>query len=261
MKIEIITSMYNEEFLLPFFLKHYAWVDRINVIYDEDSTDNTLNILKATKNVNILPFSFPNLKDEDLRIKKTNSVYMKLHECDWVLLPDADEFIFIKRSDFNKINSSVVSAKLFNIYRHITEKDLNIGKPIREQRRHGVFEKLYNKPIIVKSGLNIEWTPGLHNIVTGIGVVRKIKKSGVFKKIKRKTNFLINNSIINDYGIIGAHWSNADVSFCVDRRIKAGRDRQSKVNLKKKYGIQNHGIVEEDVLNECREHQNDPMVF
>ncbi len=44
-KVEIITSVYNEEFLLPFFLKHYSWVDKINIIYDQDSNDNTLQII------------------------------------------------------------------------------------------------------------------------------------------------------------------------------------------------------------------------
>jgi hypothetical protein len=31
-RVQVLSFMYNEEYLLPFFLKHYDWVDQINVI-------------------------------------------------------------------------------------------------------------------------------------------------------------------------------------------------------------------------------------
>jgi len=64
-----------------------------------------------------------------------------------------------------------------------------------------------------------------------------------------------------DCDIIGTHWANADPCFCVDRRIKGRRDRQSKFNLKYKFTYQHHNISEESVLAECKMHENDPQVF
>lgn len=36
MNIEVITCMYNEEFLAPFFMNHYEWATKIKVFIDDD---------------------------------------------------------------------------------------------------------------------------------------------------------------------------------------------------------------------------------
>ncbi|MBI4190914.1 MAG: glycosyltransferase family 2 protein, partial [Betaproteobacteria bacterium] len=46
-RIHLYTMGWNEERLLPFFFRHYdPWVDRY-VIYDDNSTDATLEMLHA----------------------------------------------------------------------------------------------------------------------------------------------------------------------------------------------------------------------
>jgi hypothetical protein len=128
----------------------------------------------------------------------------------------------------------LIRVKLYNIYRNVNEGDLNVDIPVKFQRRHGVHQPIYNKPIIAKGGLDIEWYPGNH-FVTGV--------------------------TSSDIGVIGAHWSNADPCFCVNRRVKNRRDRQSKYNLQHGLTIHHHYITEEDVLKECEDHYYDPMVF
>jgi hypothetical protein len=78
--------------------------------------------------------------------------------------------------------------------------------------------------------------------------------------MKAKRKFL-NPLKTCDCGIIGAHWVNADPCFCVERRMKNRRDRQSKFNLENKLTFQDHFITEESVLAECKAHENDPEVF
>jgi hypothetical protein len=248
MKVEIITFAYNEEFLLPFFLKHYNWVDKINIVYDQDSTDNTLQIIKNNPKVNIIPFRFPDMMDDAIKIKKANDLYKEIKDCDWVLLPDVDEFIFIDKKILKKIKKPINSVKLFNVYRHLSEEDLDINMSIKEQRRHGFFDSLYNKPIIVRPNLNIEWNPGFHTIKN-----KKKKIESLFIRL-----LTIN---LNKHKIIGAHWSNADSCFCIDRRVKNRKERQSKANISRGYSIQNHKISEESVLLELKNHQEDPQVF
>ena len=68
MKIETLTFVYNEQFLLPFYLKHYDFCDKFNIIYDTDSNDKTLEILKSNPKVNILPFTFPDGMDDLLKV-------------------------------------------------------------------------------------------------------------------------------------------------------------------------------------------------
>ena len=258
MKVEVITCMYNEQFLLPFFLKHYDWVDKINVIYDQDSNDNTLEMLKANPKVNVIPFKFPDMMDELLKVKKINEVYKNLRGCNRILLVDADEFIFIDRYRLESLKFPVVNVKLFDVYRHISESDLDPNKPAREQRSHGVFVEIYNKPIIAKAELDIEWRIGNHSIMR-----RDLKHADRKIIIKKLKNYVVNQrfAVAYDCGVIGAHWANADSCFCVERRIKGRRDRQSKVNLEHKFTYQHHNISEESVLAECKMHENDPKVF
>jgi len=246
--------MYNEQFLLPFFLKHYDWVDKINVIYDQDSNDNTLNILTSNPKVNVIPFRFPDMMDDFLKVKKIDEAYKNLHDPSRILLVDADEFIFIDRGMLERIKYPVVNVKLFNVYRHISEGDLDVSKPVKEQRRHGVFVKMYNKPIIVKTGLDLIWGVGNH----------KISSLHFYNKARYiMANFITRRrlAIAYDCGIIGAHWVNADPCFCVERRIKGRRDRQSKFNLERGLTAQHHNISAESVLAECKMHENDPIVF
>jgi hypothetical protein len=247
--------MYNEEYLLPFFLKHYDWVDQINVIYDQDSTDETLAILKSNPKVKIIPFKFPDMMDDVLKVKKINEEYKKLRNCDRVLIVDADEFVFIDKYTLADLDDPIVNVKLFHVYRHVTESDLDINKPIKEQRRHGFFEKIYNKPIIVKTGLDLLWGPGNHTITRTPFSAAKIPVKAM--------NYITGKryAVAVDRGIVGAHWANADPCFCVQRRIKGRRDRQSKYNLEHKLTVQHHNITEETVKAECQKHEKELMVF
>ena len=44
MKVKVYSICYNEEYMLPFFLQHYSFADI--VVYDNESTDNSLEIMK-----------------------------------------------------------------------------------------------------------------------------------------------------------------------------------------------------------------------
>ena len=61
MRIELITMWYNEEFLAPFFLNHYSWVDKIHIILTPVPTDRTEAIAKRYPNVEIEYFWFPDI--------------------------------------------------------------------------------------------------------------------------------------------------------------------------------------------------------
>ncbi|MGD9162446.1 MAG: hypothetical protein PVG39_28830 [Desulfobacteraceae bacterium] len=70
--LETLTFVYNEEFLLPFYLKHYNFCDKLNIIYDTDSTDNTLELLKSNPKVNIIPFTFEDGMDDRVKVDFIN---------------------------------------------------------------------------------------------------------------------------------------------------------------------------------------------
>jgi hypothetical protein len=254
-KVQVLSFIYNEEYLLPFFLKHYDWVDQINVIYDKDSNDDTLNILESNPKVKVIPFKFPDMMDDILKVKKVNEEYKKIRHCNRILLVDADEFIFVDKAKVEAIKHPIINVKLYNVYRHTSESDLDVNKPIKDQRRHGYFEKMYNKPIIVNTCLDILWGPGNHTIT---------RTPRSLSNLHKKTKNIITGqrcATAVDCNIIGAHWANADPCFCVDRRVKGRRDRQSKYNLEHHLTVHCHNITEESVLAECIIHENELMIF
>lgn len=234
-RIEILTIMANEEFLLPFYLKHYDFVDRFNVLYDLRSTDRTLDILKANKKVRIFPVGFPggwNTMVQQLLLEDTYNI---LEDC-WVLNIDTDEFAFI---DTLPTEGKYWRVDFYSVFRHTSEGDLDINKTIKEQRCYGFLEdKLYSKPILVKSGLDLTWAPGCH--------------------------FLTNPRIPNEKVPVfckGAHWSNADLSFCLERRINQRKNVQSKYNKKMGFGIHNFNETEETIREFCKLHSNESKLW
>ncbi|MEN6306907.1 MAG: glycosyltransferase family 2 protein [Anaerohalosphaeraceae bacterium] len=229
MRYETITFVYNEEFLLPFYLNHYRFVDRFNFIYDVDSTDNTLDIIQSLTNANIVFFKFPDMMDDEIKANEINRVYAGLSDC-WVLNVDADEFAFIDSIPVSPVNC----VSLHHVFRHRTDSDLDPGKPIKSQRAHGFLEPMYTKPILVRSGLSIKWQVGNHRIIG-----------------------MSNPPAAYD----GAHWANADRCFYLKRRVRDRKQRQSKNNLAKKLTYQHHNITEADVLKYCKEHENDPRCW
>lgn len=299
MRIGLISMVFNEEYILPFFLRHYnQFVDKYYILYDKDSTDRTLEIVREqakTKEVEIIPFEFPDGMDDGIKVDKINNLYKKITDCDWICCADADEFIFPLplEADLKEIlqreqdrGFNLVKTHMWQVYRNVADEDLDPNKmPIVTQRRYGDprldgwyafyvrqiivrarmkisrlirtlqmktstqnktplvtrervdgWNGFYVKPIIVRAGMNIGWAPGNHKIAYG-----SYKES--------------------DYKLAGSHWANADPCFCVDRRIKNRRDRQSKRHIAAGITSQHHGITEQDVLDLCSRHINDPKLF
>jgi hypothetical protein len=242
MRIEAITPAYNEEFLLPFFLKHYSFVDRINVLFDVASTDRSREILEACPNVHIIENDMP----EGMNSFKINGKILETYQnitsqnC-WVLGVDVDEFVFLDPRDLehDSLICDYSYVKLYDVYRHVTEKDLDASVPVKYQRRHGFLREDYRKPAIVKAGLKVKWGLGLHSIAS-------------FDKGPYR---------IRQVDYTGAHWANADLCFCVERRVKNRRDRQSAYNLEHGFTVQHHHVSEKSILDECNFHSRDPLVF
>lgn len=253
MKVEVITMMYNEEFLAPFFMGHYSWVDKVKVFIDMDTTDNTELIVRNYPNAEVYKFQFPDMMNDQLKVDFLNEAY-RSSRADWVILVDADEFVFQNmnpdiRQFLAEETAEVVVSTLYQVYRHRTDSDLDIFKPAIIQRRHGIANEgfdqrcgfslaLYNKPIVARGGLKISWTAGNH-----------------FIKYEQAM------PVMSTRVLSGAHWAMADPCFCIERRCKGRRDRQSKFNIENKMTIQHQGITEEDVRAECEAHLDDGEIL
>jgi hypothetical protein len=252
MKVEVVTVMFDEEFLAPFFFKHYSWVDRINVLLDVDTKDRTGEICSRFPNVVVEPFRFPDMMDEVIKAAAINKKCNSL-DCDWIISADADEMVFPRgeavpsmdpKSSLEMVQPcfNMVRAHIWQVYRHRQDSDLDPGKPAVPQRRHGDPDRdhginwLYRKPMVVRRALCPTFAVGNHEV----------------------TGFNLREAPL---GWDGVHWAMADSCFCVDRRVRGRRMRQSQANIQRKHTIQHHHCTEESVLAECEAHLDDPQLF
>jgi hypothetical protein len=226
-----MTCWYKEEFLSPFFLNHYSWVDRITIFLGDGG-----KYLPPDSKIKRVSLIMPQGIDDGRKRAPVNAYY-KICRFDWLLILDADEFAFITREDLEKVPKEFAVAKVAfaHVYRHISEQDLDPSKPVKDQRRHGYFDPMYEKPIIARPGRNLLWRPGNHHLRQVTTVLPTI--------------------------FTGAHWGNADPCFAIQRRVRDRSQRISLENLKRGYGSRQWNLTEEDVLKECRDHQNDPALW
>lgn len=248
MKIATITAVYNEEDLLPLFLKHYDYVDEIHIILDMATDDRTLAILTTDKRVIVHPIEYPGGLDWIKKQDAVNRLALNL-DADWLYAIDADEFIwppwFMERprAFLSEATGNLLYASMWQVYRHRDEGDIDPLRYPAGQRRHGSKQvgvsygyPLYRKPVVVRSGQGIQWDCGCHAYLPNPQIV------------------------LNQHHYRGAHWCMADPDLAVKRRL-AQKARQGEENLKHGRGIQNHHVTEDEIRAECAAHLNDPRLF
>lgn len=258
--IEVITVWFNEMLIAPFFLSHYHFADKIHVIIDADTTDDTAKIAAEYANVVIHTLKFPDKFDDAIKISKIHEVYSSI-KSGWVIAVDSDEFVFPLplEIDIRNILSAadrydVLYAQMWDVFRHKTDLDIDATQVAILQRRHGdpVLDVLYTKPCVVKAGLKYKWEHGCHKFGQPKSSRPKNKVLGFISKIIHKPR-------VSPTKLYGAHWRYAD-PLLVKYRVGNRKNRLSSKQLASGMGWHfDNDLI--DVLTLCEEHQSDPLLF
>ena len=114
MNITIYTIAYNEEFMLPFFIKWYKdkFSDCKIVIYDNYSTDNTVQIA-LDNNCEVIQYDTNNQLSDSKYLEIKNNCW-KDATTDWVLVCDVDELLDINSSLLNT-DQTLFKSKGYNM--------------------------------------------------------------------------------------------------------------------------------------------------
>lgn len=259
-RIKVVCKVYNEAFLLPFFLKHYRFADQIHVLLTP-SNDMTQAVVRSASWANVIDEEVlcPDGIDDRLLNTKLNEVLARpTKDFDWFMVVDVDELIWpfdglgvdlpITPPRVQRFLSqvpqdiAVLEAKMYQVYRHKTDSALALGYEPVTQRRHGNPDRQaengwYIKPSVFRTNLGIQLTPGQH----------ALQKSA--------------HPVADWPRFDGAHWAMADESFCITRRCRDRRDRLSQVNKQNNFGIHVFDAKEQELLDFCRARENSPRVF
>lgn len=234
MKTEIITAVYNEEYLLPYFINNHKWVDKITFLYDVDSTDNSKKIINDSyfdKNhlfdVNVVQFKQNGLNDFIM----TDAINQQIRKskADYIICLDADEFIIGDViSEINKYQLDYYNVSLFQMIKHDEENDwLHFNSSIENQRKYGYIESDYIKPCIFKNHKGYSVYYGKHFLMKHDKIQPKLSSHNLFK---------------------GMHLNLLNKEFALER-YKNRCNRISDENRKANMGIQYFQYNESVVLN------------
>lgn len=176
MKIDVYSNMYNEEFLLPYWLRHYeTFADRI-FIWDDHSTDKTLEILNSHPKVTLLP-----------REKKGHHDYYYVTElypqyerysrgaADWVIIADADEFIYHPniREILAAAKERGVPALQCSGFAMVSDKLPSGNGQIYDEIKTGIRDKAESKWTIHSPDIKIRHRKGRHGMPSVEGDFRR----------------------------------------------------------------------------------------
>ncbi len=248
LSITVVTRWCNDSMIAPFFLDHYSFANEIIVLMSNDTTDDSREIIKRYPNARVQEFIYPsgvfNQREANLIIHET----VKQVTSDWVIAVDADEFVFVTgfkdiREFLQEVDGNLVIASFWQIYRHKSEMDLDPTLKAIWLRRHGDPNRekgrnaLYNKPVVVRTGLDIRWGIGLHAY---------------------EPNPLIK---VSSQRLDGAHWRMADPLLAINRRMRGRRENIREDDIKALFSNDNFDVTEEEIIKECKAHLNDPQLF
>lgn len=159
--LTVYTIAYNEELMLPFMIKWYR--ERFPschiVVYDNESTDKTVNIA-LEHGCEVLKHDSNNEIRDDLYLEIKNNCW-KSARTDWVLICDVDELLDINQEQLIEEESkgvTVISSKGWNMINMEVNKvglDCKYGKVSAPQYSKNV---LFNKAFIRE----VRYTAGCH---------------------------------------------------------------------------------------------------
>lgn len=151
MTIHVYTIVYNEEFMLPHFLKHYSqFADRIFVI-DDHSTDLTAEIAKAHPMVTYSEYPFEGLNEDEFN--DTFESFYKTYPSDWAVVVDCDEFIYGLET-LKDEPSGVLKTK----------GCMMIGKTGKLEDCKPIRMKTFDKPVVFDPSLDVKFGDGRHTV-------------------------------------------------------------------------------------------------
>lgn len=227
MKIKVLTLCKNEEIIIPYFIQHYiSWVDEI-VIIDGNSTDKSLEIAKSLGKDKVrikrCEYDSGNEVNDDLfKYIRNNEWKENAEQFDWIIVCDADEFLY-----HENLYEKLINYKNNNITLPRTKGYHMIGTqmpvanlPLTSQIKKGTPDPLYNK-----------------NIIFNPKVIKEINYD-----VGSHTCEPVGNVKSSEDALTLLHYRKLSYSYCLEK-AKTALSRMSQLNMDKGWGWHNLHIV------------------
>jgi hypothetical protein len=159
--IHVFAICYNEERIIPFFLDHYKFADKITV-YDNESTDRSRDLLARDSRVEIIPYNTHNTLDDSVYVRIKQSCW-KTTDCTYAIIVDMDEFVY--HPDIKKFLSETNYAAYRPLGCNMVAETFPTSGSFTDIIKTGVVDINYSKLCVLSPSRvdSIEYGLGCHN--------------------------------------------------------------------------------------------------
>jgi glycosyltransferase involved in cell wall biosynthesis len=176
--ITVYTITYNEAVLMQFMIDHYRsrFPNCHIVVYDNNSTDKTVEIAKAN-GCEIRGYDSNNQLDDGLHMRIKNTCW-KDAATDWVLMCDLDEMLDINEEQLKQEEAAGVTRIKTEAWTLVNMED-TYDRASLEKISYGFRDPGYDKSVLFNKKFiqEINYNPGAH----GSTPVGKIVDSKIYK--------------------------------------------------------------------------------
>lgn len=149
MKIDLYTRCWNDGAMLGFFFRHYDEIVRRYVVYDDGSTDNSREILRSHRKVDLraLEYSDPDSRVASGQILQNACWKESRGDADWVIVTDIDEHLHHAQLALylDDCRRSGVTAIPSLGYQMLSEEFPREGQKLCETLTFGEPSEIYSK--------------------------------------------------------------------------------------------------------------------
>ena len=168
MKIHAYIQTWNEATLMPYILRHYgSFCDKL-IFNDDGSTDGTREMITACPIAELRDLGSGGVNDEIFLKHWTEDYKESRGEADWVILVDADEFIYHHdlRAMLEQYREHGVTMPLVQGYQMFSEEAPTTDGQIYQQLNCGFEYSDESKRAIFNPMLDVVYWHGRHRLNT-----------------------------------------------------------------------------------------------
>jgi hypothetical protein len=231
MRICVYTICWNEEQMLPYFLRHYEkFVDKI-VVYDNGSSDATKEILARHPLCEVRDLTAQSLNEDSLLWAKSESWISDVAEAsggiDWIIACDVDEFLFHRepRQYLKSCLQRGISLPSTRGFEMVSEDFPTSPSELTKICQRGIPRPLYSKHVVFSPQKidRINYGPGCHQasptgdvVSDGQGEFALLHYGSIgrARMLQRRQLLRARNSAENLRRGFGSHYESADEEFC-----------------------------------------------
>ena len=217
--VHLFTICYNEQVLLPYFLRHYGCFVEEMYFFDNYSTDRSAEIINNHENTHLIQFDSGNQLRDDLYVELKNNCWKQSRgKADFVIVCDIDELLYhINMKEFLvRIKKDGYTAALPIGYNMVGQNlPISCGQ-IYQEISKGVRTHWSDKLALFNPNMiqEIDFATGCHEC-SPRGVVKVLQSDPGFKLL---------------------HYHYIDLQYIIERH-KICAERLSDANKKNKWGF------------------------